>query len=197
MKQRRPILLFLVLTIAFLLISCNKFRIVIETTAAPESEANYQVLEDNSIRLTVPSHYEAVRNQEQCDEVVKERGYRSGSYDGVKHEVTYVMSRDQFNKLTFELYSYIDRNSKLLNKSDSYANVQKVEHNEDFSEVTIYTKSKKVGTIEKHLYNFFFDNAKMYNTYWGNPEIDVHVRFVNATTGKLLEESYSNSKKKS
>ncbi len=192
MKTRLFRILVLCCISTFLLLGgCNKFKVSKETKASTVNES-LQDLGNDRLQLTVPSSYEAIRTPEQCEEVVKSRGYESGSYDAEKHTVTYVMTKDQFHKLTFELYSYIAYNTKMLNKSDSYANVRDVKYNEDYTDVTIYTKSQRIGTIERHLFQYFFDYGKMYNTYWGKPDTRIHVRFVNFESGKVLEEEYSN-----
>lgn len=204
--MKKKVLVSLLLT-SIALAGCNKAS----TTSQPkDTQATEQSVSEEStetstldsigavkvekelfdVDLTIPSDFVGETTQEELDKVAEEKGYKSVTLneDG---SATYVMTKSQHKDMMQSTSESIEESLNEMIGSEDYPNFTSIEHNDDFTEFTVTTKSTELDMNESFSVMSFYMYGGMYNIFNGTPADNVHVDFVNADSGEIIESSDS------
>lgn len=204
--MKKKVLVSLLLT-SIALAGCNKAS----TTSQPkDTQATEQSVSEEStetstldsigavkvekelfdVNLTIPSDFVGETTQEELDKVAEEKGYKSVTLneDG---SATYVMTKSQHKDMMQSTSESIEESLNEMIGSEDYPNFTSIEHNDDFTEFTVTTKSTELDMNESFSVMSFYMYGGMYNIFNGTPADNVHVDFVNADSGEIIESSDS------
>ncbi len=129
-------------------------------------------------------------NQEAVDKAVSENGYISGTYndDG---SVTYTMTKAQHQKVLKEYTESLDKSLQDMVDSDDYPNIVAITHNGDFTDFTITYAADEVSLVDSFSILVYYAAGGYYGVFSGTSPENIHVAFVNADTGEVIQESNS------
>lgn len=163
--------------------------------AKKESEANNDKIEVNenllTVELTIPSDFVGETTQEELNQTVEEEeGFKSITLneDG---SATYVMTKKKHKEMMSEIKTGIDEELQAMVGSEDYPNFTKVEANKDYTSFTITTTSTELDLAEAFSVMNFYMQGGLYNVFNGTPADNIHVDFVNAASGEIIESSDS------
>ncbi len=129
--------------------------------------------------------------QKELDKVAKESGYKSIKLnkDG---SATYIMTKAQHEKLMQEMTKNANEQLEKMIASEDYPNFTDIKANDDFTSFEITTKSKKLDLSETMSSLAFYMLGGMYNIFNGKEADNIHLDYINAKTGKIIESYDSN-----
>lgn len=145
-----------------------------------------------NVTITYPADWVGESTQSDLDQEVEESngGIKSATLneDGT---ATYVMSKAYQDKLLQDISDNITEDLNALVGSDDYPSFTAVETNSDFTQFTITTTSSELDLNEAFSVMLFYMYSGLYSVVSGEPVENVHVDFVNADTGEIIESSDS------
>lgn len=182
--------ILLTTTLALSLVACGG-----KDASKKESEATNDKIEVDenllTVELTIPSDFVGETTQEELNQTVEEE-------DGLKSitlnedgSATYVMTKKKHKEMMSEIKTGIDEELQAMVGSEDYPNFTKVEANEDYTSFTITTTSSELDLAESFSVMNFYVQGGLYNVFNGTPADNIHVDFVNATSGEIIESSDS------
>lgn len=114
--------------------------------------------------------------------------------DGIKSatlnedgSVTYIMTKAYHKQIVDDMAQTIDESMAEMVGSEDYPNFTKVEANEDYTVFTVTTKSKALSLDESLSLLQFYTEGAFYSVVSGNNADSIHVDFVNADTGEVID----------
>lgn len=114
--------------------------------------------------------------------------------DGIKSatlnedgSVTYIMTKAYHKQIVDDMAQTIDESMAEMVGSADYPNFTKVEANEDYTVFTVTTKSKALSLDESLSLLQFYTEGAFYSVVSGNDADSIHVDFVNADTGEVID----------
>lgn len=188
--------LFAFLLLGALLTSCGSTDSLRETTAVNEAT---EVKEDNSelksvkkekkddtVELNIPSDFVDAATQEELDNIVKEKDFISATLnpDG---SATYVITKSKHKELMKEVTEELNSSLDELITSEEYPNITDIKTNSDFTNFSITTTSPELSLEETFSVMMFYTCGAMYNVFNGTPVDNVHVDFINADSGEIID----------
>ena len=143
-----------------------------------------------NVTLAIPEYYAKDITDEDLENAVNEKGFKEAKRndDG---SITYVMTKAQHKELMDDFCDKLDQSLDEMIGSDDYPNITKIEHNDNYTDFTITTKSTELGFSESVAALGFYMYGGLYNIYNGTPVDNVHVDFVNADTGETISSADS------
>lgn len=182
--------ILLATTLALSLVACGG-----NNDSSKESEANNDKIEVDenllTVELTIPSDFVGETTQEELNQTVEEE-------DGIKSitlnedgSATYVMTKKKHKEMMSEIKTGIDEELQAMVGSEDYPNFTKVEANEDYTSFTITTTSTELDLAESFSVMNLYVQGGLYNVFNGTPADNIHVDFVNATSGEVIESADS------
>lgn len=207
--MKKVVSYFLVLVMVLSLGACGKKEAAESTGSAPavsepmEADAQADTESEGegfgavevdegifNVTLTIPAEFAEGMTQEEIDAAVNEGTYKSATLneDG---SVTIVMSKGQHDDLMKTTADSIEESLQSMVGSEDYPNIVSIEHNEDFTEFTVTTKSESLDLAESFSVLMFYMSGGMYNAFAGNSVDNVHVQFVNEASGAVIEDANS------
>lgn len=201
--MKRIITLILVLVLLVSLGACGK-----KDTAEPADNSSSAAEPDESaseteglgavevdeglfnVTVTVPAQFMEGVTQDDLNTQASEGKYKSATLneDG---SVSIVMSKSQHDELLTTTAASLDEDLNAMVGSDEYPNLVSIEHNADFTDFTVTTKSTELDLAESFSVMMFYMAGGMYNAFAGNNVENVHIAFVNETSGNVIEEANS------
>lgn len=157
------------------------------STSASEDGLN---VEKNlfSVTLTYPASMvdEGTTQDSLNDEISGIDGIKSATLneDG---SVTYIMTKAYHKQIVDDMAQTIDESMAEMVGSEDYPNFTKVEANEDYTVFTVTTKSKALSLDESLSLLQFYTEGAFYSVVSGNDADSIHVDFVNADTGEIID----------
>ena len=157
------------------------------STSASEDGMN---VEKNlfSVTLTYPASMvdEGTTQDSLNDEIKGIDGIKSATLneDG---SVTYIMTKAYHKQIMDDMAQTIDESMAEMVGSADYPNFTKVEANEDYTVFTVTTKSKSLSLDESLSLLQFYTEGAFYSVVSGNDADSIHVDFVNADTGEVID----------
>ncbi|HIX13874.1 MAG TPA: flagellar hook-length control protein FliK [Candidatus Anaerofilum faecale] len=154
------------------------------------SEQKIEVEEEVfDVKVTLPADMVGETTQEQLDSENAGKVHSvTLNNDG---SVTFVMSKSQHKEMMAEMAASLDESLSEMVGTEDYPNVQKIEHNDDYTSFTITTTSTELSLQESMSAMVYYVSGGMYNTFAGNPSANIHVDFVNADSGEIIASSDS------
>lgn len=143
-----------------------------------------------SVELTIPAEYVGETTQEELNQTAEENGFKSITLneDG---SATYIMTKAQheemINEMAATFYSALDE----MVGSEEYPNITDITANSDFTEFTVTTTSTELDLNESLSVIVFYTYGGMYGIFNGTTVENVHVDFVNANSGEIINSSNS------
>ncbi len=129
-------------------------------------------------------------SQETVDKTVKDKGYISGTYNS-DGSVTYTMTKAKHKEVMKELSESLDKSLQEIVDSEEYPNIIEITHNENYTDFTIKYKGDEVGLGDTFTLMVYYYAGGFYGVFSGNRPDNVHVAFVNADTGEIIQEANS------
>lgn len=144
-----------------------------------------------NVKFKVPAEFVGETTQKELDKAAKESGYKSITLnkDG---SATYVMTKSQHKKLMQEMTDNANGQLEKMIGSEDYPNFTDIKANDDFTSFEITTKSKELDLTESMSSLVFYMLGGMYNIFNGTEADNIHLDYINAETGKVIE-SYDSS----
>lgn len=138
------------------------------------------------VTITIPSDIIGEVTQEELDESTKNKGYKSATLneDG---SVTYVMTKKQHKELLSVISEEIDKGTSELVGSDILPDVTSITANDNYTLFTITTKNSETSISEVYSVATFYSFGGMYSAFSGEDIDNIHVDFINAESGELIE----------
>jgi uncharacterized lipoprotein NlpE involved in copper resistance len=143
-----------------------------------------------TVELTIPAEYVGETTQEELNATAEEKGFKSITLndDG---SATYVMTKAQHREMMDELAENINSTLADMVGSEDYPNFTDISANDDFTEFTITTTSTELDLNESFSVMAFYMCGGMYNIFNGTPVDNVHVDFINADSGEIINSADS------
>ena len=138
------------------------------------------------VTITIPSDIIGEVTQEELDESTKNKGYKSATLneDG---SVTYVMTKKQHKELLSVISEEIDKGTSELVGSDILPDVTSITANDNYTLFTITTKNSETSISEVYSVATFYSFGGMYSAFSGEDIDNIHVDFINAESGEIIE----------
>lgn len=162
-----------------------------KTESTEKSSDNIEVEKELfDVTMTVPADFVGETTQEKLDQTAKENGYKSITLndDG---SATYVMTKSQHKALMKETAASINKSLSEMVGSEDYPNFTDIKTNSDFTQFTVTTKSTELNIDESIAVMGFYLYGGMYAAFNGTQVDNIHVDFVNADTGEIINSSDS------
>lgn len=168
-----------------------------ENESLSEAQTDLEALGDIDVEknlfdvtVTLPAEFVGDATQEELDLMAEKVGVHSITLneDG---SATYVMSKEQHAKLLEETAQSIRTSLNEMVGSEDYPNITAIDANDDFTEFTVTTTSTELDMQEAFSVMGFYMYSGMYGIFSGEAPDNVHVDFVNADTGEVIESSDS------
>lgn len=142
------------------------------------------------VTITVPADFVGETTQEELDASVEEGKLHSATLneDG---SITYVMSKSQHKQLLAEIAAGFDEALSAMAGSEDYPNITDIKANDDYTSFTVTTTSTELSLQESFSVLSFYIYGGMYAIFSGEPAENIHVDFVNADTGMVIESADS------
>lgn len=166
------------------------------TAAGSDAAASTSASEDGlnveknlfSVTLTYPASMvdEGTTQDSLNDEISGIDGIKSATLneDG---SVTYIMTKAYHKQIVDDMAQTIDESMAEMVGSEDYPNFTNVEANEDYTVFTVTTKSKALSLDESLSLLQFYTEGAFYSVVSGNNADSIHVDFVNADTGEVID----------
>lgn len=177
--------IFAVLMIATLilpLVACSN------NTKKDSETNNDQINVDESllsVELTIPPDFVGETTQEELNQNAQEEGFKSITLNA-DGSATYIMSKKKHKEMMVEMKKGIDEGLNELIGSEEYPNFTNVTANKDYTSFTITTTSAELDFAESFSVMLFYTQGGLYNAFNGTPADNIHVEFVNATSGQII-----------
>ena len=144
-----------------------------------------------TVTVTIPADFAGEgQSQETVDKTVADKGYISGTYNS-DGSVTYTMTKARHKEVMKELSESLDKSLQEIVDSEEYPNIVEITHNEDYTDFTIKYNGGEVSLGDTFTLLVFYFAGGSYGVFNGNRPDNVHVAFVNADTGEIIQESNS------
>lgn len=188
MKIIKKVLLFIVIgSMLVLLTGCSSNENITQNIETTEIGVDEGIL---TVEITIPSDFLEGQTQEDLDAIAKEKGYESIKLNS-DGSATYKMTKSQHKKMLEEMSDSFNKSFDEMIDSEDYPNFTEIKSNDDFTDFTIKTKSTELDFNESFSVMTFYLCGGIYNAYSGKEVNNVHVQFVNDSTGEVISESNS------
>ena len=170
--------------------AASSAAVVSDAAAATSASEDGLNVEKNifSVTLTYPASMvdEGTTQDSLNNEISGIDGIKSATLneDG---SVTYIMTKAYHKQIMDDMAQTIDESMAEMVGSEDYPNFTKVEANEDYTVFTVTTKSKALSLDESLSLLQFYTEGAFYNVVSGNDADSIHVDFVNADTGEIID----------
>lgn len=165
--------------------------VIDEDAAEPDTVGEVDVDKNLlTVELTIPADYMGETTQEDLSAIAKEKGYKSITLNN-DGSATYVMSKTQHQEMMQELAININNGLSDMVASEDYPNFTEIVANDDFTEFKVTTTSTELGLNESLSVIAYYMYGGMYNVFNGTPTDNVHVDFINADSGEIINSADS------
>lgn len=144
------------------------------------------------ITLTIPADYvEEGTTQEQLEEEIKSNSEIKSVKLNEDGSVTYKMTKKAHQEMMQSMADSIDEALNEMVGSEDCPDFVDVKANEDYTAFTVSMSSNELSLSEGFSVLAFYFYGGMYGVYSGETPENIHVDFVNAETGEVIESSDS------
>lgn len=142
------------------------------------------------VTITVPADLVGDTTQEELDAKAADSDIHSITLndDG---SATYVMSKSQHKKMMQELANNINSTLSDMVGSEDYPNFTDIKANSDFTNFTVTTTSTELDLTDSISIMGFYMYGGMYAIFNGSDVGNIHVDFVNADSGEIINSADS------
>lgn len=153
-----------------------------ETSSSNNLEVEKGVFD---VTINIPAEYMGETTQEELDKNAKEEGYKAVLNDD--GSVTYTMTKKQHKEMMKELEESLNKSLTEMVASEDYPNITDIKTNSNYTEFIITTKSNELDLAESLSTLAFYMYGGMYNMFNGTPVDNVHIEFINADSGDIID----------
>lgn len=101
--------------------------------------------------------------------------------------VTYTMTKDKHNEMMASIEQSIkELIDELIASEDN--SIVKIENSKDYKSFDVYVDPEKYNTLEMFNAILFYMQGIMYNSFAGDNNVDVIVKFINNKTNEVIDE---------
>lgn len=174
--------------------TASSASVAASSSSAASSEANDISKDEGLFNVTIvyPADYVSGATQEQLDQEVTESdgGIQSATLneDGT---ATYVMTKAYHDKLLRDMADSINSELNAMVGSEDYPSFTAVQANDDFTVFTVTTTASELDLNEAFSVMGFYMYGGIYGIVAGEQPENIHVDFVNADTGEIIESADS------
>lgn len=174
--------------------TASSASVAASSSSAASSEANDISKDEGLFNVTIvyPADYVSGATQEQLDQEVTESdgGIQSATLneDGT---ATYVMTKAYHDKLLRDMADSINSELNAMVGSEDYPRFTAVQANDDFTVFTVTTTASELDLNEAFSVMGFYMYGGIYGIVAGEQPENIHVDFVNADTGEIIESADS------
>ena len=143
-----------------------------------------------SVTITLPPDFVSYESQEELDEVVKAKGYKSGTLNS-DGSVTLVMTKEQHRELMSAVSETINEGLAEMIESEDYPNITAISANDNYTVFTITTRNEEISLGETLSVLTFYLYGGMYAVFSGENVDNIHVDFVNEASGEIIDSADS------
>jgi hypothetical protein len=144
-----------------------------------------------SVTLNIPADFvDEGTTQETLDEIVKEKGYKSATLNA-DGSVSYVMTKKQHQEMLESISESLNNTLSEMVGSESTPNITAIEANENFTDFKVTTTNNELSLSESFSVMTFYVYGGMYATFSGETVDNIHVDFINASSGEIIESANS------
>ena len=195
--MKRIVSILLSAALLFSLVACGTQPAASQTgepgaadSATPEAPILDVEKELFDVKITVPGDLFGETTQEALDADADSARFHSAvlNEDG---SVTFTMSKRQHKAFLEEIEASILDAMDAMPGSEEYPNITRVEANADFTVFTVTTTSEELSLQESFSVLGFYMYGGLYHICAGEAVDNIHVDFVNADTGEILESADS------
>ena len=143
-----------------------------------------------SVEFTVPKDF--------LDEGATEESLTEKAGEGVKSvtlnpdgSATYVMTKAAHKELMDEMTADIEDSLEEMVTSGDNPTYKKIEHNSNFTEITVYVDAEDIGLGDTFQILGFYLYGGMYNAFNGTPVDNINVKYINNNTGEVITDANS------
>lgn len=138
------------------------------------------------VEITVPAGFVGEATQEELNQQAQENDIHSITLneDG---SATYVMSKSQHAAMLEDLAASINDSLTEMVGSEEFPAITAVKANDNFTSFTVSLSSETVGLSEGMSVIGLYMYGGLYGVFSGDEPENVHVDFVNANTGEVIE----------
>lgn len=168
--------------------------VAVSSSSAASSEASDISKDEGLFNVTIiyPADFVGETTQEQLDQEVAESdgGIKSATLneDGT---ATYIMSKAYHDQILQDMADSITSELNAMVGSEDYPSFTAIEANDDFTVFTVTTTSSELDLNEAFSVMGFYVYGGMYGIVAGEQPENIHVDFVNADTGEIIESADS------
>lgn len=145
----------------------------------------------STVDFTIPAEYvQENKTQAELDRVAKESGYKSITLNS-DGSVTYKMSKKQHDELMAEMRNELNNSLKEMVESGDNPTFVDIKANSDFTQFTVTTTSEELNLVESFSVLGFYMYGYTYAAFDGREVDNISVKFVNASTGKVISQANS------
>lgn len=142
-----------------------------------------------NVDITVPASFFEDQTEEEIKAAADEQGYKKCviNADG---SVTYTMSKAKHKEVMESFKTSIDEAIEdMVNGEEAVASFQKIEYNDDISEVNIYVDKSKYTAFDAFSGLAFYFMGAYYQVFSGDDQdtVDVVVNFIDSASGETLD----------
>lgn len=191
----KKIIIALLLSFALIttLSACTESASNDDSSESNSTEANESIEVDENlltVEITLPAEYAEGTTQEDLDKDVKIGTYKSATLndDG---SVTYIMTKKQHKELLSTIVDDINKNLNDMIGSEDYPNITDISANDTFTQFKVTTSSAELSLSETFSTIAFYMYGGLYNSFNGTPVDNIHVDFINAASGEVIESADS------
>lgn len=177
---------FITSFVAIVIASSKPKEVYVEKETSVHQEAETERAENDNVELVIPSDFVEVATQEELDNIVKEKDFISATLnpDG---SATYVIAKSQHKELMKEITEEINSSLNEMINSEECPNITDIKTNSDFTNFSITTASTELSLEETLSVMIFYTYGGMYNVFNGTPVDNVHIDFINADSGDIID----------
>lgn len=145
-----------------------------------------------NVTITLPADFlDEEKTQADYDAIVKETNGLKSITLNEDGSATYVMTKKRHKEMLQDLADSYHESLDEMVSSEDYPNITAITVNDDFTNFTVTTKSTSLGLMESLSILIFYMEGGMYGAMSGVTPENIHVDFVNADTGEIIDSADS------
>lgn len=144
-----------------------------------------------NVEVTLPASFFTDTTEEDIQAAATDQGF-SDCVINEDGSVTYTMTKSVYNEVLEDLKAALDESIEgMVNGADAVASFQKIEYNDDLSEVDVYVDGETFSSLDALYAISFYMLGAYYQAFSGVPadEVDTVVEFIDQDSNEVLQSS--------
>lgn len=144
-----------------------------------------------NVEVTLPASFFTDTTEEDIQAAATDQGF-SDCVINEDGSVTYTMTKSVYNEVLEDLKAALDESIEgMVNGADAVASFQKIEYNDDLSEVDVYVDGETFSSLDALYAISFYMLGAYYQAFSGVPAdgVDTVVEFIDQDSNEVLQSS--------